>query len=75
MHFYLDESREGDPWALPNAEVFFAQAGEWEDGEGEPNAEGWFWWPCFPGCMPDGEATGPYASAEEAIEDARRVFE
>lgn len=31
---------------------------------------GWFWWACFPGCMPDGEACGPFASEDEALENA-----
>jgi hypothetical protein len=60
--FYTDPSRENDPHSLPNAEAFFAEAGEWAyDGQGERteleegnedqevNAEGWYWWPCFPG--------------------------
>jgi hypothetical protein len=21
---------------------------------------GWYWWPCFPGCMPGGDASGPF---------------
>ena len=32
---------------------------------------GWYYWPCFPGCMPDGDATGPFESEEAAIADAR----
>lgn len=32
---------------------------------------GWYWWACFPGCLPDGEPNGPFATEEEAIEDAR----
>lgn len=35
---------------------------------------GWFYWYCFPGCLPDSEPIGPYATAQEAkqaaIEDA-----
>lgn len=31
----------------------------------------WFWWPCFPGCLPDGDPIGPFATEDEAIEDAR----
>jgi hypothetical protein len=29
---------------------------------------GWYWWTCLPGCMPDSDADGPYASEEEAFE-------
>jgi hypothetical protein len=33
---------------------------------------GWFWWTCFPGCLPDGPAIGPFETREQALEDARR---
>ena len=33
---------------------------------------GWFWWACFPGCLPDGPASGPFDSYDEALADARR---
>jgi hypothetical protein len=32
---------------------------------------GWFWWYCFPGCMPEGPAMGPFSSYAEALQDAR----
>jgi len=32
---------------------------------------GWFWQPCFPGCMPDGDPTGPFETRAEAIADAQ----
>jgi hypothetical protein len=32
---------------------------------------GWFYWYCFPGCLPDSEPMGPYASAKEAKEAAQ----
>ena len=32
---------------------------------------GWYWWACFPGCMPDGDPMGPFESEEAAIENAR----
>ena len=35
---------------------------------------GWFYWCCFPGCLPDGPAVGPFKSETSAraaaIEDA-----
>lgn len=31
---------------------------------------GWYWWSCFPGCMPDGEPNGPFAYSQQAHEDA-----
>lgn len=32
---------------------------------------GWFYWYCFPGCMPDSEAVGPFDSKDAALQDAR----
>ena len=32
---------------------------------------GWYWWSCFPGCLPDGDPIGPFSTEEEAIADAR----
>lgn len=31
---------------------------------------GWFWWSCFPGCMPDSDPFGPFATEAEAVADA-----
>jgi hypothetical protein len=32
---------------------------------------GWFYWFCFPGCMPEGDAIGPYKTRQEAIAAAQ----
>jgi hypothetical protein len=32
---------------------------------------GWFYWYCFPGCMPDSEPMGPYPTRDEALKAAR----
>jgi hypothetical protein len=32
---------------------------------------GWFYWYCFPGCMPDSDAIGPFDSHKEALDAAR----
>jgi hypothetical protein len=34
---------------------------------------GWFWWSCFPGCLPDSSPMGPFASHAEALKDAQDV--
>lgn len=31
----------------------------------------WYWWPCFPGCLPDSDPIGPFDSEDAAIADAR----
>lgn len=47
-----------------------------EDPDGEPDMTelaGWYWWACFPGCMPDGDGSpsGPFDTQTEAIADAQ----
>ena len=32
---------------------------------------GFYWWSCFPGCLPDGEPSGPFDTAQEAYDDAQ----
>lgn len=74
MQAYSDPSRENNTHALPDVEVFrvpedvpFSAMGE-DDYEVEP---GWYWWSCFPGCLPDGDPMGPFATESEALADAR----
>lgn len=31
---------------------------------------GYYWWPCFPGCLPDGDPFGPFTTSELAYADA-----
>ena len=31
---------------------------------------GFYWWACFPGCLPDGDPIGPFETEEEALNDA-----
>ncbi len=42
-----------------------------EDGEQHTTGAGWYWWPCFPGCLPDGDPIGPFGTEEEAINNAQ----
>lgn len=66
-HAFLDE--EGDEYG--SFEVFHHEAHSETDGMlTEP---GWYWWACMPGCLPDGEPTGPFATEQEAINDARNT--
>lgn len=43
-------------------------------GDLEPLAPGWYWWACFPGCLPDGEPVGPFKTEAEARVDAETVL-
>ena len=36
---------------------------------------GWGYWYCFPGCMPDSDIFGPFATRAEAIEDMQENAE
>lgn len=67
---YSDPKREDDPHALPDIETFHST--DYPDTDvGEPLAEGWYWWSCFPGCLPDGEPNGPFETEDEALDDAQ----
>lgn len=35
----------------------------------------WYWWACFPGCLPDSEPSGPFDTEAEALADAREGVE
>ncbi len=60
-------------------EVFWDDAtiGEWSEAAGIPGGDGaairsgWYWWVCFPGCLPDGEPMGPFSTSYRAYADAR----
>lgn len=81
MQAYSDPTREQDEHALPDLEVFELTAGQMyadrehalEIYEDEPEhlEAGWYWWSCFPGCMPDSEAMGPFNTEAEALADAQ----
>ena len=48
-------------------------SGHWVSGETvEP---GWYWWPCFPGCLPDGDAVGPFQTERDAVIDAGGIWD
>ena len=66
---YSDPSREHETYSLPDIEVFYSDGiGDHGDEKLEP---GWYWWACFPGCLPDSNPNGPFKTEEEALEDAR----
>lgn len=60
MRLYSDPRRMGDPYALPDIEVFEATS------DMDPLEPGWYFWYCLPGCLPDSDPCGPYATAAEA---------
>ncbi len=77
---YSNPNREDDKWSLPDVEVFYRTRAEnreygYSDGDGEPMPKGWYWWTCLPGCMPDSDPFGPFATEAEALADARSGVE
>lgn len=78
MFIYSDPSRAGDPHALPDIEVFpIFEGWPWDSEKSEvqstfvTSGDGWYYWPCFPGCLPDSEPVGPFDSEQIAIQAAR----
>lgn len=80
---YSSPKRADDPHALPDVEYFFvsradaaqanidasrAECAE-DDVQHWETQSGWYWWPCFPGCLPDGDPSGPFATEQECIDD------
>lgn len=42
-----------------------------EDRQQDADSQaGWYYWCCFPGCLPEGDAIGPFKTALEAAQDA-----
>ena len=69
---YSDTSREEEPTALPDAEVFYRELSEntsdtvfWDEDDNEPYGEGWYYWYCLPECLPDSSPIGPFETEEE----------
>jgi hypothetical protein len=69
---YSDPTRESDPHALPDVETFHVGINETPDGA-DGLLLGWYWWSCFPGCMPDGDPIGPFNTEAEAVLDAQNL--
>jgi hypothetical protein len=66
---YSDPTRANDLYSLPDVEVFYVNIHNTENG-GEM-LTGWYFWYCFPGCLPDSEPFGPYDTEAEAIAAAQ----
>ena len=80
MRFYSDPSRESDPYALSDCEVFFSHENDhtrdtvfWNDCDDEPYESGFYFWNCLPGCLPDSGPFGPFKTEAAAIEHAREL--
>lgn len=73
---YSDIERAANMYALPDLETFYRtreenRADAWRDGCDDVMESGWFYWYCFPGCLPDSEPIGPFDTEDSALDDAR----
>ena len=81
--YYSDPRGEEDDFMLPDVEVFYlskkdfqdAEEGTWmfEAKENQLLSQlvGWYYQNCLPGCLPNSEPIGPFATEMEALEAAR----
>ena len=87
MSYYQFQDEDGNEYG--SYETFYAdqaQIDEWrknslesEDLTAEEAAEtwepGWYWWSCFPGCLPESDwPNGPFESEDDAIADATNGY-
>lgn len=70
MQAYSDPTREDQPYALPDVEVFHSDDYPPEE-PGDALSTGWYYWFCFPGCLPDSDPIGPFDTAQDAMDDAQ----
>lgn len=70
-YHYSDPFRESDPYTQPDIETFRHDDYPVVPQDGGPLAPGWYWWSCFPGCLPDGDPYGPFPTERLALKDAR----
>jgi hypothetical protein len=72
---YSDPSRASDPYALPDVEVFYTTKADAMAhnayGCTSRYDAGWYYWFCFPGCLPDSDPIGPYTTEAEALAAAQ----
>lgn len=58
---------------------WIAKTGNGNDPDAQAYMEspkrGWFYWFCFPGCLPDSDPVGPFATEADALADAREGVE
>lgn len=50
-------------------EVFYVNAQHVQHSV-PPTEPGYYWWPCSPGCLPDGDPCGPHRTSAEAHREA-----
>jgi hypothetical protein len=75
--YYSTPERESSPTAEPNVEVFYVSRMECNYNlqnmdhadEYTITEPGFYYWYCFPGCLPDSEPIGPFNTEAEAVKN------
>jgi hypothetical protein len=55
-------------WITGRAIEVFYVAQDWAVGFG--GSIGWYWWECYPGCLPEGDAFRPFSTSSRAYRGA-----
>lgn len=69
------EEEKGSGYYAEGFEVFHCPRHYKLEEESGPLAEGWYWWGCQPGCLPDSDPIGPFPNAAEAARDAKKALD
>lgn len=72
MYIYSDPSRATDTYALPDVEVWHVAD---PVSDSDLDGPGWYFWYCFPGCLPEGDPWGPHPTRQEAIDAAQDIYD
>ena len=75
--FHMSESEVRAHWSLRayGTGIGYAPGPDSEPVETAEELTGWYWWACFPGCLPDGDAVGPFETEREAVIDAGGIWD
>jgi len=81
---YLNKKLEDALYALPTLWVTYLTQDEalasredpfeYDEDETQDNLAGWYYCSCMPGCMPDSDFSGPYATEIEAVKAGREDY-
>lgn len=75
--FHMSEPEVRAHWSLRTYGIGtgYAPGPDSEPVESARELTGWWWQACFPGCIPDGDAVGPFATEREAVIDAGGIWD
>ena len=68
MSYHQFQDQTGEPYG--SFETFFYHDSLGKDRPYRLGERGWYWHACQPGCLPEGDLSGPFDSEQEAIIDA-----